>query len=306
MIQEGLQEIIEKAYGQVAQLIKPLHYPVHTVWENSKINTEIFSDERLKHQYDAFLYVFEKFRHQLKVFTNIPQVVSTELIKLDCTQAKNKLLSSPKSFIEYFTDLLPEILKERTSKMKEWITHSIRLLPMKVSSVDEFVIQRKSLGIITGKMNDRKAYLENIDELSKLSKELSLEIPKEDGDALTEIHQQLNTLTNNIIFAESNVDKYNLTFRKDVNLMVPDYLQEVKTLEMKVSDEKYLRKDTVAAFAIRELEEYLTKCEQLEELGERINSFQKILDLPVIKFEQIESVREQLDLRVALWRGLRD
>ena len=67
--------------------------------------------------------------------------------------------------------------------------------------------------------------------------------------------------------------------------MVPEYLQEVKLLERRVTDEKYLRLETVAAFAIRELEDYSKKCAELEKKAEKINDYQRVLELHVNRFE---------------------
>ena len=110
----------------------------------------------------------------------------------------------------------------------------------------------------------------------------------------------MTVLTNNIIFAESNNDKYVLVFRKDVNSLVPDYLAEVRSILSKVNDDKYLQIESVAAFTIRELEDFSDKCGLLEKKGDRINQYQKILDLPISNFAEIETLREEMDTRLSL------
>ena len=174
------------------------------------------------------------------------------------------------------------------------------MLPVKISNVEEFVTQRNALASINSHLTDKKIFLGNLSQLYNLAEALEIPFPKEDSEELGEVVQQMTVLTNNIIFAESNNDKYVLVFRKDVNSLVPDYLAEVRSILSKVNDDKYLQIESVAAFTIRELEDFSDKCGLLEKKGDRINQYQKILDLPISKFAEIETLREEMDTRLSL------
>ncbi|OMJ74343.1 hypothetical protein SteCoe_26764 [Stentor coeruleus] len=305
-LNEILQELLSKGYEQALSLLSPLHYYVHTYWENSTYSFDLYSSERLKNQPEVFSYSHHKFSQQVKKFNTVSNLINTELISINCTSVKEFLVQSPKKCLGYITNLLPELLRSRTVQIKDWFNTSIKMLPVKVSNVEEFVTQRNALNKINANLTDKKYFLDNISQLYNLTQHLEIQFPREDFDELGEVVQLMGILTNNIIFAESNNDKYVLIFRKDVNLMVPDYLNEVKSLGEKVNNEKYLLIESVAAFAIRELEDFSDRCRMLERRAEKINQYQRILELPISTFTDIEILREEVDNRVSLWRALRD
>ena len=295
-----LQDLLSKGYDQAYGLVGPLHYFVHTYWENSSYSFNIYSEERLKNQPEAFSHTYTKFNYQVKKFATIPSFINTELLSINCSQVKDFLIQSPKKCIGYIVNLLPVLMKTRSLQMKEWFNSSIKMLPVKISNVEEFVTQRNALSIINQYLSDKKIFLTNVSHLYFLCENLEIPFPKEDFEELGEVTQLMSILTNNIIFAESNNDKYVLIFRKDVNLMVPDYLNEVRSLLARVNEDKYLQIESVAAFIIRELEDYSEKCLNLEKRGEKINQYQRILDLTVSPFSEIETLREELDNRCSL------
>lgn len=301
-----LQDLLSKGYDQALSLVGPLHQYVHTYWENSTYSFEIYSDERLKNQSEAFAHTFHKFSSQVKKFSTIGKFINTELLSINCAEVQEYLTQSPKKCLANITGLLPELMKNRTLQIKEWIAGSIKTLPVKISNVEEYMLQRNALSAINLVLNDKKSFLGNLSQLYTLSEALEIPFPKEDLDGLGEAAQLMGVLTNNIIFAESNNDKYVLIFRKDVNLMVPDYLAEVRSLLNKINEEKYLQIESVAAFTIRELEECSDKCAYLEKRGEKINKYQQVLDLAISAFTEIEILREELETRISLWRALRD
>jgi dynein heavy chain, axonemal len=303
---EILQELLSKGYDQALSLVGPLHYYVHTYWENSTFDLSIYSHERLRNQKEAFNYSYVKFHSQLKKFNGIPTHINTQLLSINCTKIKETVIESPKKCLNYITTLLPELMRKRTNDLKDWFAGCIKNLPVKVSNVEEFMVQRNSLVKINLNLSDKKILLGNLSQLYGLAEALEMPFPKEDLDELGETIQIMTILTNNIIFAESNNDKYVSIFRKDLNSMVPDLISEVSSLLSKVNDDKYLRIDSVAAIIISELEDYSEKCSKIEKRGEKIKQYQKVLDLAISSFNEIEVLRDELDTRLSLWKALRD
>ena len=303
---DTLQSLLSKGYQQAIGLLGPLHYYVHSSWENSTYNLEILSNDKLKSQPEAFSHSYQKFVTQVKKFNTIGNFINTQLFSVHCEQVKKTLLVSPKKRVKYITTLMPTLMKKRILQIKDWFTNSIKMLPVKISNVEEFSVQREALTQINVNLADKKSFVGNLSQLFTLAQALEIVYPREDLEELGDVVNLMSTLTNNIIFAESNNDKYVMIFRKDVNLMVPDYISEVKSLTNKVVDDKYLAIDSLQTPTITELQDHLEKCKKLEKRAEKINQYQKILDLAVTNFVDIETLREDLDLRLALWTALRD
>ena len=305
-LEQKIEHIFKIGYQQARETLAPLHYYVHTYWENSNIDFDVYEDETLREQPEAFSNSFKKFLDQIENFKKIATSFSTRLFNLDSKEVHSELNQSPKNCFQYLKDLLPELLKHRTGLLKEWTNSSIRKLPMKISTVEDFVNQRKAVAVINKEINERQNYLENLILLAGVLNENNLPLPKEDSSLIEEVRTQMGTLNSNLIIAEGNVEKYVTAFRKDVNTMVPDFLSEVNALHYKVLDEKHLKKESVATFTIKELEEIDEKCRKLESEASTISEYQTFLELPINRFEEVEQVREDLDARLELWRSLRD
>ena len=301
-----LQSLLARGYDQAVGLLGPLYYFIHTYWENSTYNLEILGNDRLKNQPEAFSNTYQKFSAQNKKFQTVGGLINTQLLSVHCTKVKDTLMKSPQKHLNYIVKLMPDLMKKRCQQIKDWFSYSIKILPVKISNVEEFVTQRQALAQINVNLGDKKIFLGSLSQLYTLAQVLDIPFPREDLEELGEASALMSVLTNNIIFAESNNDKYVMIFRKDVNQMVPDYVKEVAGLTTKVVDDKYLTIESITSIVIRELEEYSDKCRILEKRAEKINMYQKILDLPISAFHDIETLREDLDIRISLWTALRN
>ena len=101
-------------------------------------------------------------------------------MRIDQLSIKTAILQSSNSCLGYLSDLLPRLLRERTLKLRDWTTSSIRKLPMKVATVDDYVTQRYALTEINHSLNEKKSTFDTLNLLYILSKDSDLDLPKED------------------------------------------------------------------------------------------------------------------------------
>ena len=100
-----------------------------------------------------------------------------------------------------------------------------------------------------------------------------------------------------------------MKFRKELagdNGLIAQLDNAVSDLEMNVMNPKYISWELTADQAIEELSDLHKVFKQYENLSRRYNHYEETLSLQVSTFENVRSLRNELDLKQSMWRSLKE
>jgi dynein heavy chain len=303
-IEPVFDKIFQLSFDRCSELMMKFDYYLATYWKNSLIDFDRLRHPRLKEPIEVFTRMYRMFEVQAEKFENIPKVTDTGLIRIDSQGVRTLLQQSPKNNLDHMRKMLPDLFSERIDRSKHWATDSIRALSMRVASVEDYVEQKYALTEVNAAVNDEKNHLDNYALLNRLMYDLSIPISKELQDSYSELVVQFSNLTSTIIFVEGSTEKNMQHFRKDLNSQIPEFLEEVSALELKAMEPKYLRIESGMAGVLIDFRTYSAKATEFEERARKINQYQDALELAPTNFEQVEVVKEQVELRHNLWQSL--
>lgn len=301
-----LSAIISEAFSRVDTVVEQFQGYLHHYWKNKEVDFGVIQNARLKGQVEAFTNVCALFQAQKELFDTIPKVSNTGLLKLDSSAVRTKLVKLPAKLLTKVHTILPMLLRERCDQTKDWTNTAYRALSGRVTTVREFVTQKNALEKTNALMQDVRQQLDTYGALYALCTKLEIPVKKEDKENYQDTINLYNSLTSSIILVESNMEKNISTFKKEIASMIPDLLEDVKSLDIKISDEKYFRLETQTIQAISELDDYSVKCAEFEERASNINEYQVVLGLDLFRFEVVDDLREQINLRNRLWKSLKE
>ena len=306
VLDDTLDTLLSSAFDEVDVFIENFHPYLFAYWKNINIDFDMLENERLRMPVEAFTNIIELFKAQKIYFETIPTEEDKGLLRMMSVEAKATIKDSPQACLKIVEDLLPKLLRRRADHCKDWINRSLRSLAGPVGNVEDFVFQRNALRDVGQYINTYKSRMDNYAALYRLAEDYLIKVHKEDLDSFIEGETAQSNLTQTIINVESNMEKNLLFFKRELNQQIPEFLEDVKFFEQKVTDEKYLTLESNLTQCVHELGEMDESVKEMEVRAEKLNEFQECLEITPTLFEEVEYVREQLDLRHNLWRGLKN
>jgi len=79
--------------------------------------------------------------------------------------------------------------------------------------------------------------------------------------------------------------------------LIPELEREAHELDSKVNDKKYISEELELSVAIKELTELNEICKALDERSKNYNHYEKTLNLPFSRFEDLEITKLDVTLR---------
>ena len=305
-INDVMSELVSGAYKKADALQEHFQVYLHHYWKDKQVTFTTLSDPKLANQVDAFSSTCALFTAQKELFETIPKTTNLGLLKVDSTSVKTKIAKWPVKLLLTVHTILPQLLRQRCDQTKDWVAASYRSLNGRITSVKDFVAQKSALETTNSAMTDVRLQLDTYGSLYNLCTRLDIQVKKEDRDNYQDTINLYNSLTSVIILVESNLERNVVIFRREINAMIPDLLEDTKSLEIKVSDEKFFRLESPMSQCITELDEYSAKCSEFEQRASNINEYQMVLGLDMYHFDLVDTLREQINLRLKLWKSLKE
>ena len=88
--------------------------------------------------------------------------------------------------------------------------------------------------------------------------------------------------------------------------LIPDLMDNINELYQQVRKDEYFSLDTNQDKAIEELTISLGEYSILEEKAIKYNHYEDTLNLPVTRFESLDNLKDDLSLRLAMWKSLKE
>lgn len=305
-IHHKLTRLIVKAFKRSEIHFSSFEYPIQSYWKNSEIQYDLLEREHLLQKVDSFDWTFNLFKTQKSKIEKAPKLIDSGLLRIDCTETRNNCILNSKDSLKKSQDILLKILKERIESCRVWASRSVRILGSKVFTVEEYVSQKLSLQEVNDKISDIKRNLDLVGHLFSLGVRMEIGLVTEDSDQLQNVLSLMSILNGYIINIESTEAKNMTLFKKKLKAMIPDFLQDVGAMNLRVLEEKYLRVETEAEPAIEDLKSLKLKSAAFKDTAHKLARFQEVLAEPVADFQVVQDFEEQVDVRLKLWTGVKD
>lgn len=93
-------------------------------WQNNQIDFNILRDTNLKNPGEAIEALLERFRRQKVEYDELlPESKDVGMIKVNTIAIREKLVPTPKKYLDILRDLLPSIVKSRIHEKQEWLSN---------------------------------------------------------------------------------------------------------------------------------------------------------------------------------------
>lgn len=292
-----MHSLLQKAFNGINPLFDEFEYAVQSYYKNKEIEFTLLSNPFLQHQLEAYESSFMLFGTQITKIENVPHVWENGIFRVDSGNLKRTLMRNPKDCKKLTESLLVNMLRSGIDKLRGWIIKAGRMLSIRVSNVEDFVTQRLALNEVNSTISNMKKDLDTHSCLYQMASKMGLDLTVEDSDNFMHAQNLMGLLSSNIFSIEGNMEKNLKTYRKDLKDMIPDFVSEVNTALLEISEEKFIRFDPDFSKIIKELEILNKKCLYLQNRAKNINKFQECLEVTTTIFDSVDQLAEQVDLR---------
>lgn len=303
-IHRKIRGLIRKGFKICSNQLEKFAYSVSALWKNYEIDFALLEKPNLLQKIDSFDWVFSMFKLQRTKLEKAPRSIDSGLFRIDCTEVRNSIINYSRESLKKSHGILLNLIRTQIESCKAWASKSVRALGIKVFTVEDFVAQKIALAEVNDKISDVKRNIDLLGQLYNLGVRSEIGINTEDMDIFQTTSSLMTTLNGYIINIESTSMKNTQFYKKQLKLMVPDFLQDVSAMTAKISEERYLRLENDQKEIIRDLQSLLKKSENFEEISKKIVLFQEVLEEPLCAFTEVQDFFESVDIRHKLWKGL--
>lgn len=312
----GIKEILDTSFENVDKFVYGIYEKYLLMyWENMRIDYSLFTNELLSDPNDSIQYSMEVLVNQKEIMEkDLPFMFDKELLRVNTREIKKHLMPFPVNSLNRLYADLPVYISKISGELNEYLNENIASLSMPTTNVADFVKQMETLKKVDKKIGKLKEKSALIGQLVYIIDNNKGNIILTDKDMIkrvkayqTQLVINLTNLDSVMSKVEQNSERHMIRFAEQVSKsLIPNLNKEINSMETLVSDQKFLTEDIKLDQAIQELEAYDATVRRLEEDSEKYGQYERTLRIVESKFENLEYLREGLNLRLGMWRGLRD
>ena len=201
---------------------------------------------------------------------------------------------------------MPEVTKQRTILVLEWLTQSIRDMARNVADVSDFVLKKKDFDRISEAFQPKRDQIDLYGQFFGVLANIGYKIRKEDENHLKDAGKQISNLAARLAEVEQKMDAEMETHKKNLDKLIPELNVAVHELTEDCQQPQYLDKNSDMTEMIKLLDEKWEKFEEYRDTAAKYNGWQEEMRWQPTIFSNIEELKEQLEARRTLWRSLHE
>ena len=303
-----VRSLLDITFKETEKYLKGFTPFLTIFWENSRVNLDIFKNENIAYPNDSLQYTVDLLNSQKSYLENeIPYSADLGLFRIDSEEVKLKLIPSPEDLINNLKSFFPSMLRARIKSCKDWFADSIHNLKSGGGNIDDFVKQQNSLKIVEKSFPLLRSKLEIINQNIMTLAAREFDLKKDDNMIYLDALHSQNSLNSAIQNVMESTEKNLETFaNKITKSLIPDLKIGANSIAEKLQNDKFLNVETSKQEAINELTLLNDECKELEENAKKYNHYEQTLNMQVSQFEDLENLRVDLNLRLAMWKSLKE
>lgn len=199
------------------------------------------------------------------------------------------------------------VVRSRLDTVRKWIQESKGKLQLTVDTVEDYVTQNSALIFVKGRYQGTKDKIDLFGQIYNILVETGMVVKKDDKSSHTEGIQEIMQLTQVIQSVEQeqddNLDKFRTRLGQK---LIPDLMTDIEQIMTDVCDEALIEWQENIYEVLNKVDDLEASFKTAYEKSEKYKEYQQVLGTEMIEFTNVDELREQLMLRVDLWRGLKE
>ncbi|KAL4470156.1 hypothetical protein ABPG72_009081 [Tetrahymena utriculariae] len=307
---EDCFKVIESSFKRIEKFQEEFKPYFNMFWREINCNINILENPRLLRQQKTFSLALKCYQDNTEIFNvKFIQQANLGLFKAITTDLAKQIIPDHTKRVHELETVLLKIYRERSQKVRQWLEQAQGALSGGVTEIEQFVERKNALDRIYREQSGKKDELMNLDLLLGLLKSKQVqELQKADTDLLLKLNDldsKLNTALNNAeTQTTQDIDKQKLKLQDKIKILkekaveLLEESQNKKYLEMTVDQklrETYVKELVDIDCRIKMQEDNMNKYIQYEEI---------LAVQETANYETLLSSREQLNLRLSMWKGI--
>ena len=198
--------------------------------------------------------------------------------------------------------MIPDIIKRRVAKTKEWITQQIIELDSNPLTVDEFVKLVQAYDYTNDEYDGIRESLTLSEDLWKICEDFGFPTGEDKQSRfLEDVFQLINKLKQIMYTCKERSDKKRDEMKIKVKKEVPMLHSRVEAIDERINDSRYLEIDLDNIedninLMIETIKEVQTEFDDIHEMKYKVQNYQKTLEMGKIEsFNNVEDSKITLD-----------
>ena len=299
-IDEQIKSAVDRAFAKVVEYSKVFMPQLEIYNENENLDLEYYRTAEL----EEFKNAIEKYREQIKEFSELQQVQKVGIMQLDSKNLKEKLKPNPKECLKKIENLMPELSYERASKLHNELTNANRKLAAIPKTVDEYIEYSKFLKETDSKMAEYSSRFTGVRDLNQLMEAYSIRYDEDTKQKFSDCLQALSNLRQRVDTASSRDDSDKIKFSKELRDKVVAIEKKVKEINEKLADDRISDREAQPGMLVLFLRDVGVAAEQCFEDSKAFAKFQEELEIERTDFEYVNEMRRDFKLKSDMWNAL--
>ena len=305
--EQEVKDVIKSAYAKAKQFMTRFQPILEIYWRNLQFDINVLVDVNLVNAVESLQNTLNLLKYYQAYFqSNLPSNCDIGLLHLDSLKIKNELQPKPRQLQDDVERLVPEVTKQRTILVLEWLTQSIRDMARNVADVSDFVLKKKDFDRISEAFQPKRDQIDLYGQFFGVLANIGYKIRKEDENHLKDAEKQISNLAARLAEVEQKMDAEMETHKKNLDKLIPELNVAVHELTEECQQPQYLDKNSDMTEMIKLLDEKWEKFEEYRDTAAKYNGWQEEMRWQPTIFANIEELKEQLEARRTLWRSLHE
>jgi dynein heavy chain len=254
----------------------------------------------------------ETFRADMKRFSaqceDMESLVSDRdigILRVQTKRLKDVFIPSPQRCLHCIATLLPQLAAERYKRFVGLLHHAIDKLTDVPTTVEEF---DQSIQFLQDCMDKRDAYeieYQLVCSYYETMDDFDVPVPPEELAAFQTLEPDFVAFKNATDVAESNKDEQTVTFGHELERQIEALNRQVVEIRTRARHEMVSNRHSEVAVVLAYTSQLVGEIAKMQQEAKSIENYQRLFNLPVYRFEELQAASEVIELKHGLWDSLR-
>ena len=253
-----------------------------------------------------FTSLIQLYENQLAMFESMVTIANIGIIQVNTQVLKDFMVPVAERCLREVQELMPRVTAEKTKELLEEMTEANARISKIPATVDDFVAIMDFLALMQQNQDETDDRHQFISSMYKLIEKHDISVSEEDSDRFEKLNQTLQAYGMSVTFCEASVDSNTQRFSKELESDIPTLKRHIGELTASLQDEIISEPNAEANIVVPLLQEKEATLAELEATAKRYQYYQKVLDVPIIEYEDLTSIRADLDVKMTLWTAIKN
>jgi dynein heavy chain len=228
------------------------------------------------------------------------------IIRIEASKLRDSFMPSTAKCLKEIEKLMPELALVKYKAISEEVTIANSKLREVPSEVHSFVDYLKFLHNALEHREELTERFEDLEAHYRLMEEERLHVEEMDKAQFLTLVPEFNSLKAVIEIADAAQDENIAKFSTDLEQLIAEFQTRTGAMKEVTSDEDLLTEVEDFAPRIEKLQDLQAQVAELQREARMFEEYQTLFGVPVSKYELLEEIVSDVNLKLDMWVSLRD